>query len=251
MELEDLRSIEPELDRWSHPERIKLFAWFLHTHGGRERVDHEAIRKCYERLHYDEPNISRDMARLADRDPPEMLRDATGYRLEARVRSAFDAKYGQAESSIAVAKLLADLPAKVPATHESDFLREALLCYRVKAFRATIVMVWNLAFDHVLHWLLADAQRLKTFNARIPIRYPNKKQQVQIAAFDDFEDLKESEVIEIASSAGQLAGGVVGVLQKELKRRNTAAHPSAVVVTQYQAEDSITDLINNVVLKLQ
>jgi hypothetical protein len=250
LDLDDLRRIEPELDHWSHPDRIKLFAWYLHTHGARERVDTDAIRKCYQRLNYDEPNLSRDMARLADRNPPELLRDAGGYRLEARVRSTFEVKYGQAVSSIAVAKLLADLPSKVPSAVESDFLREALLCYRATAFRAAIVMTWNLAFVHLLHWLLADAQRLGTFNARIPIRFP-KKQHIQIAMFDDFEDLKESDVIEVASSAGLLGGGIVKILQKELTRRNTAAHPSGVVVTQYQAEDTITDLVNNVVLKLQ
>ncbi len=40
-------------------------------------------------------------------------------------------------------------------------------------------------------------------------------------------------------------------MENELKRRNSAAHPSAIVFGQYQAEDAITDLVNNVVLKLQ
>jgi len=37
----------------------------------------------------------------------------------------------------------------------------------------------------------------------------------------------------------------------ESTRRNMAAHPSSVVMIQYQAEDAITDLVNNVVLKLR
>jgi hypothetical protein len=55
----------------------------------------------------------------------------------------------------------------------------------------------------------------------------------------------------VASSAGLLGGGVVTVLEKELKRRNGAAHPSATEFGQYQAEDAITDLVNNVVLHLR
>jgi hypothetical protein len=149
-----------------------------------------------------------------------------------------------------VDKLLAELPSKVPGAHESVFLKEALTCYRVQAFRSAIVMAWNLAYDHLLRWLLADSARLQTFNQRIPIRYP-KKQQVQVSRFDDFEDLKESEVIEVASSAGLVNGNVVKVLDKELKRRNSAAHPSPTVFTLYQAQDSITDLVNNVVLNLK
>ncbi|BCA56900.1 hypothetical protein W02_40400 [Nitrospira sp. KM1] len=249
MQLEDLKRVVPGFQELSHPERIKLFTWYLHTYAGRERVDIDSIRRCYEQLHYGVPNLARDMARLAERRPPELLKDATGYRLEARVREVFDGKYGYAPSSIAVANLLADLPSQVPGADQSDFLREALNCYRVKSFRSAIVMAWNLAYDHMLRWLLADATRLHTFNQRIPIRYPKK--QVRIVTFDDFEDLKESEVVEIASSAGLLNSGVIKILDKELKRRNSAAHPSPTVFTQYQAEDSITDLVNNVVLRLR
>jgi len=248
VQLEEFRQRVPNFDGLSETERIKLLVWFLHKHEGRERIDVAAVKKCYERLNYEPSNLSRDFARLAERTPAQLLKDGKGYRLEARVRSALDEKYGEAESSIAVAKLLTDLPSKVRSLDESNFLREALSCYKAKAFRAAIVMVWNLAFDHVLHWLLADVGRLQTLNARIPVRYPKK--QTQIAVFEDFEDLKESEVIEIVSSAKLVSDGIVKVLQKELTRRNTAAHPSSVVMTQYQAEDSITDLINNVVLRL-
>jgi hypothetical protein len=35
-------------------------------------------------------------------------------------------------------------------------------------------------------------------------------------------------------------------LREKLKRRNAAAHPSLVVITQAQADDVVTDLVNNV-----
>jgi hypothetical protein len=249
VQLTDLKRTVPGFEGLSHPDRIKLFAWWLHTHGGRERVDPNSIRSCYDTLNYDAGlNLGRDMARLAERG--ELLKDGTGYRLEGRVRDAFDKRYGNAPSSIAVEKLLADLPSKIPSAAESAFLREALDCYRVKAFRAAIVMAWNLGYSHLLHWLLADASRLQTFNQRIAINFPSKA-KAQIAMFEDFEDLKESQVISIASSAGFLGGGIDTVLEKELKRRNNAAHPSTVVFGQHQADDAITDLVNNVVLKLQ
>lgn len=43
---------------------------------------------------------------------------------------------------------------------------------------------------------------------------------------------------------------VVEILESKLKRRNSVAHPSTIVVTQAQADDVITDLVNNVVLTL-
>jgi len=249
VQIEELRLHVPNFDNLSEPERIKLVAWFLHNHEGRERVDVAAVRRCYEQLNYEPSKLSRDFGRLVERTPPEFLKDGKGYRLEARVRSALDAKYGEAESSISVARLLSDLPSKVPSLDESGFLREALSCYRAKAFRAAIVMAWNLTFDHLLHWFLGDASRLRTFNARISVRYPKK--DARITCFEDFENLRESEIIEIASSAGLVTSGVTKVLHEKLARRNIAAHPSSVVVTQYQAEDAITDLVNNIVLRLR
>lgn len=39
-------------------------------------------------------------------------------------------------------------------------------------------------------------------------------------------------------------------MSAKLDRRNTAAHPSDVVITALTAEEYISDLVNNVVLKL-
>ena len=49
-------------------------------------------------------------------------------------------------------------------------MTEALTCYRDRAFRATIVMTWNLAYDHLLNWIMAN--HLARFNAAISVRYP-------------------------------------------------------------------------------
>jgi hypothetical protein len=37
----------------------------------------------------------------------------------------------------------------------------------------------------------------------------------------------------------------------ELRKRNRAAHPSGVTFTQHQADDSISELVNNVMLVLR
>ena len=235
---------------WSHPDKIKVFGWYLHVHKNQERFSAADIRKCYEELNYEVPNLARDLPRLIDRTPPELLKDGSGYRLEARVRAALDAKYGQAQTTIVVTKLLSELPAKVPGIEERAFLEEVIRCYRARAFRATVVMAWNLAFDHLLHWLLKDATRLAAFNARIPARYPGKKPMPVIAKFEDFEELKESEVIEVCNSAAFFSSALYRILTEMLARRNTAGHPSKVEVLQSKAEDTIEDLVTNVVLKL-
>src|SRR5215467_8872662 len=110
-------------------------------------------------------------------------------------------------------------------------------------------MTWNLAFDHLLRWILKDAKRLADFNAAIPRRYP-KKSPFAIITQEHFEELKEPEVIEICNSAFLMSGNIIKILKEKLTKRNTAAHPSSVVVVQSQADDVVTDLVNNVVLAL-
>lgn len=109
-------------------------------------------------------------------------------------------------------------------------------------------MAWNLAYDHLMEWILADASRVDKFNAAITKRFP--KSTVTIAVRDDFEELKESEVIAVCRTARLMSKNIIEILDAKLKRRNTVAHPSAIVVTQAQADDAITDLVNNVVLSL-
>ena len=79
----------------------------------------------------------------------------------------------------------------------------------------------------------------------------HKNSTKQIAKMDDFADeLKESEVIAICASARIITGDMQNVLNVGLRRRNTAAHPSSLHITQLQAEAHIEDLVQNFVLKI-
>jgi hypothetical protein len=71
-----------------------------------------------------------------------------------------------------------------------------------------------------------------------------------VTAFEHFEEFKESETIEVCSTATMFSKNIVRILKEKLTRRNMVAHPSQVVITQPQADDALTDLVNNVVLAL-
>lgn len=109
-------------------------------------------------------------------------------------------------------------------------------------------MAWNLAYAHFRRVIFSDAQKVADFNKTIPMRYP--KSSVQIRSADDFDDLKEFEAIEVAQTAKIISKNVAEIMKDKLKRRNRAAHPSSIEITQPQADDVVTDLVNNVVLKL-
>src|SRR5262249_7956323 len=148
--------------------------------------------------------------------PPDLLKDSRGFRLEGRSREALDAKYAQRPATLAVAAMLQALPGKVSDQAERLFLSEALICLRNKAYRATVVMTWNLAFDHLLNWI--QANHLPAFNAAISRRYPKKG--VVIGKKDDFEEFKESEVIEVCGTAGIINDNTKRILNEKLTKRN-------------------------------
>jgi hypothetical protein len=249
MNLTEFVSQIKDFDSFLPREKIRIFGWYLHTHQARILFDNEAIRNCYKELHLTPPDMSTYLPRLASLKPPDLLKERNGYKLERTIRTALDTKYGTHQSIVQVSKLLLDIPSRIPDLAEKTFLIETIKCYRVGAYRASIVMTWNLAFDHLLRWLLADAQRLADFNSAILRRYP-KKSTLKILLQDHFEDLKEAEIIEICLTASLFSKNIIEILREKLKRRNIAAHPSQVIVTQAQADDVITDLVNNVVLIL-
>lgn len=251
--LGDLIDRIPEFSRWNHSEKIKFFAWYLHTFVKRERVTGTEIGHCYDEVHEERPSsIAPFMTALENKNPKEMIRDSTGYRLVKAVRDQFDSTYGQRGTTVAVEKLLAELPGKIPHQAERDFLSEALICFHNGAFRASIVMTWNLTFFHLCTYVLKN--KLADFNAEYPIRYGGihrKAKAPTIVNYEDFaSDLKESEVIEICRSANIITKEQFNALDRQIGRRNSAAHPSTTVITVLQAEEFIHDLVTNVVLTI-
>jgi hypothetical protein len=223
MELADLVNQVSGFDASSPREKIQLSAWFLHGHRSKEVFDNTDIRTCFAELHLADPNVAKYLPRMVEyRD---LMKVKGGFKLERAARTTLDAKYGVHHSVVAVSKLLADLPGKVTDLAEKNFLAEAIKCYRNEAYRACVVMTWNLGYSHLLQWILNDAQRIADFNMAISKRYP-KKIGISVSKYDDFtEELKESEVIEICSTASLLNSNIIRILREKLGKRNSAAHP--------------------------
>jgi hypothetical protein len=183
---------------------------------------------------------------MIESKPPGILKDTKGYRLERRFRERLDQKFLMTETMTAIPDLLLTLVGKVPLISEKTFLEEALRCYRVGAFRAAVVMSWNLAFAHLVDWMLSDPARVLLFIKSAQVKFPKKTVPSTLQKHADLEDFKESEVIEILYHASLITKNVTEILREKLKKRNSAAHPNQVVITKAQADDVITDLVNNV-----
>lgn len=250
MTLQELVDSIEGFAEWSHPDKIRFFAWFLHSQKGLDRFTPADIRQCYETLSMEKPlDVNPYLSKMLDRSPREVLRDSRGYTLEKRVRDKLEQAYGQRPVTIQVGQLLADLPAKIPDIAERVFLDETIRCFRCQAFRATIVMAWNLAYDHLLEFVIRDPSRLSAFNAQLPKTCP-KARISAVSVKDDFAELKESDVLQVIRSANIIGNGLHHLLKEKLNKRNTAAHPSSVEISPHTAEEYVIDLITNAILKL-
>ncbi len=65
---------------------------------------------------------------------------------------------------IRLSQQLAQLGGKVEHSQEHAFFREATDCYRVGAFRATIVMIWILVIHHLEDFVFGAPMALADFN---------------------------------------------------------------------------------------
>jgi predicted transcriptional regulator len=236
----------PGFTTLSHREKIEIFMWSLHTHRNLERISSGDISRCYSELSLGTTNVTTELNRLEQKGA--VLKNKDGYRLEMKLNEALTTKYGQRVATIYVDQLLAGLPDRLGNMSEKSYLEETLICLRHKAFRAAVVMVWNIAYDHICDWTLSPA-RLFAFNQQMQKTY-TKKNLADFKQRDDFENLKEFEVLQVLASSGLINGGMHTILKEKLDRRNKAAHPTGITFFQHTAEEIIRDLIENVVLKL-
>lgn len=225
------------------PYIVEVFAWYLHEVKQKDRIQTADIGPLFDEVHVPRPNISLVLTRLCEKKPPRLIKDAHGYRLHHEARKDLAARLPQRATSVATTALLNDLLGRVTDPAQKVFLQEALICFKSHAYRAAIVMMWNLAYSHVLDRVFAN--HLVAFNAqraRVTPKLP------EIVKETDFEDYGERQVIELCRGARILDATVCRILTERLNRRNSAAHPSSATFTSVQAEDQITDLANNVLL---
>ena len=254
-------SLDPELKSitdgiggfvgWGHAEKIRFFAWFQHAIKKKDSFTTADISACYDGFGYERPNISQFLKDMAERKPAVLLRRGSGFVMEGKTRAEYEQKYGTHDITLNIRQKVKDLINKVPDVAEKDFMVEADICLRHDAGRATIIMVWNVAFYHLCQFILKH--HLAKFNAGFQKHYAGLWQQAKVktmASYDDFSTLKESVVIDICKRENIINQNVAKILEKRLGDRNSAAHPSTIHVGQLQAEAFIEDIVDNVVLAL-
>jgi hypothetical protein len=234
---------------WGHADKIRLFAWLQHFLRKKPRFETADINWCYSTLSYETSNTSQYLKNMEGK---ELLKDKSGYHCEGKFRVKYNERYGTHDITLNIRQMVKDLINRIPDVAEKDFMKEAEICLRHDAGRATIIMMWNVAFYHLCQFVLKH--HLAKFNTCYQTHYNKKWHDAKvktIATYDDFGvDLKESVVVDICRKEQIVTDGVAKILVAKLNVRNSVAHPSTIHVGQLQAEAFIEELITNVILVL-
>jgi hypothetical protein len=250
-EINDFVSRLPNLQELQSYELVEYFIYFLTVINGKPCVKTPEIEECFRKAHLPAyPHISQYLSRKSSNktgQTPIFIRDTEGYCLTRFKKDELDKKIREEPVKRETSRTLSELLNKLVVDSERAFLKEAIDCYEIGAYRAAIIMVWILTLDHLYEYILKH--KLAAFNTELA-KIKDKRIKVDVIANkDDFCDIPESKFIEISRAANIISNDVRKILDVKLGIRNSCAHPSGIVVAQAKATDYIQDLVSNVLLK--
>ena len=167
-----------------------------------------------------------------------------GYVFQRDAFRNLEKEFSESKPKRKISKTLRGLLSKIKDKNKIIFLEEAVSCYEIKAYRASIILTWLLVMDHIHEYVFN--KKLSEFNVAL------SKQKLKIKNIkkkDDFLELKESKFIEICRSASIITGDSKKILDEKLGIRNSCAHPNDVIIKESKATNYIEDLIHNIISK--
>jgi hypothetical protein len=225
--------------------QMLAIGYYLHTVRKLDKFVVGNINLAFDDLHLPRPsNPTSQLKGLTTGKNKRLLHDAKGYRLTSVTRDQIVKLLPPQVVQKQLVVELKKLEAQVTDPHQKTFLEETITCFSHGAYRAAIVMAWNLAYHHACAYILAG--HLVDFNKQLALAHQKKK---PISQHTDFEDLKESDVIAVAKGAQIFSVSTSKVMTEKLTKRNTAAHPSSLTIMPVTAEEVISDLVQNIILR--
>lgn len=250
-EANDFVSRIPNLQQLPSYELVKYFIYFLTVIKGQTYVNTPEIEECFRKAHIPTyPHISQYLSRKSSSktgQTPIFIRDLDGYCLTRFKKDEIERELSEEPIKKETSNVLRELLSRLTVDSERNFLKEAIDCYEIGAYRATIIMVWILTIDHLFEYIYT--RNLTDFNAELA-KVKDKRIKVNIIkGKDDFCDIPENKFIEISRTANIISNDVKKILDVKLGIRNSCAHPSTIEISQVKATDFIQDLVSNVLLK--
>jgi hypothetical protein len=250
MTLEEFLDKHREIVTADLKDQVLAAAWFLRRHEGQSQFTMAGMGDRIKKVGIDSFNVPSIILKLCN-EPTKKLQiedrfdeRTSYYGLLLPVLYELDAKYRDClstASTIATTTIIAGLPKQYSSLIGCPYWDELALCYGVRAYRASVIMMWNLIYNRLCDFILADSGRLSAFNQKCSKTITNR---------DDFTDLKEFDVITWAKTSGAIVPNVQVILNEKLKRRNMFAHASGMKPIPHEVDAYIVDLVTNVLPRL-
>jgi hypothetical protein len=227
-------------------ELVGLFAYYLTVEAGENVATSKSIDGCFTACDITPP--SRTAQYLSEGVASKnFVKADRGYKLQRHYRETLSKKMGAEQIVLQTSAELRKLENELPAGSKKDFLKETINCFEAGANRATIVMCWILALDHLIDYVMN--KHAAAFDKVLAVNTDKRVKVTSIRSRDDFGDIPEGKLIEFIRSAGAISNDVRKILEEKLGTRNSCAHPSGISIKRTKVIDFVEDLITNVVLK--
>ncbi len=236
----------PNFSTWGHVDKIRFFCWHLQSNSGFGAVRPADVARCYDELKLKPPSsIGPFFDLLRRRQPTEMSKEADGCRLEARVLEEFDVAYGR--DTAPRASDLEEIVESVADARRRKYLDETLVCFRAGAYRAAVVMAWNLAREVLREQLVATHAGRVAEAATDAARSGVAKE----SADDDLKELTDRQLLNACEQAAVISKSDRHRLTRRLDECDVAVKLSAAAIMPAVAEDLVRSALEDVVLRYQ
>lgn len=237
-----------DFQNFKNSEMINYFSYFLVKFKALETFKAKEITECFAELNIPPySNISKYLSdnSVKNKGQQKFIKNYKNstYKLSRQTLEELEKNINIDTPVVIVNHIMRSLLNQLKKQSEKDYLEEAIRTFEVKAYRASIIMVWLLTIDHLFEYILEN--KLTDFISAL--RRANISKSIH--SKDDFGDIKESQFIEICRSAGIISNDIRKILDAKLGIRNSFAHPSTITLPKSKALEFIEDLVENVILK--
>lgn len=231
-------------------ELIDYIVYYLTVTEKRDGVTPSDVEACFERAHLHKySNTAYYLSRNAKRQKsqtPKFMRGKMGYLLERNHQVELQKTLLLSPGTMEASHGLHELLPKIHDAKERAFLQETVACYGIGARRAAIIMMWMLVMHHLQEFIFRH--HLPAFNAALAKDSDKRIKVSVVTSVDDFADIPENKLIELARVARVITHDVRKILDTKLGIRNSYAHPSSISISEVKCTDFIVDLTENVLL---
>ncbi|WP_439473701.1 hypothetical protein [Algoriphagus formosus] len=249
MTVNELIELTADFEHLPQKEQIKLMAWFFCVEHSREYFETKEIKEEFDRQNLVAPaGISSLVPQMRKGKPPVFVNSKKGNSIHRTVKKELEEQYLGTTHKKEVSQSLRDLLGDVKGATQKLFLEEAISCFEIKSYRASIILSWLLTMDILYDFVLIPTN-LTTFNQAIQSHGKYKK--ITISKKEDFSDIKESDFIELLRIARFISNDSRKILDEKLGIRNSCAHPNSILILDYKAIGFIQDLVKNIIKNYQ